>query len=283
MPCSIHPVVGLALLVCFTGGEALASERPNVLFIAVDDLNDWIGCLGGHPQTRTPNLDRLAARGTLFRNAHCQGTMCNPSRVSLLWGRRPSSTGFYDNHFHVSKVPEFLASHRSLPAHFGANGYRTMTAGKIFHAGADLKRHFRVLGPRPGQWQKGLDRAVHEKPKGWHRIWDFGPQDYDEAKFIDHLTATWAVRQLETEQPTPFFLALGFYRPHVPFFSPRRVYETVRDAQLPPVMEADWQDIPAAARGVSMSNPKIPTHEWMKEEGRWEIWQYGPTSPASTG
>ena len=86
-----------------------ASERPNVLLIAVDDLNDWVGCLGGHSQTHTPNIDRLAARGVLFTNAHCQGTMCNPSRISLLWGRRPSSTGFYSNRYPVSKEPTFLS------------------------------------------------------------------------------------------------------------------------------------------------------------------------------
>jgi len=250
--------------------NAAERPKPNVLFISVDDLNDWVGCLDGHPQTRTPNLDRLAARGTLFRNAHCQGTMCNPSRISLLWGRRPSSTGFYDNHHHVSKHPEFLAAHQSLPAHFAANGYKTLTAGKIFHGGAILKNHFQTIGPRPGQWQKGLDEAVHDKPKGWHRTWDFGPQDYDETKFTDHVIATWAVKQLEVEHSKPFFLALGFYRPHVPFFPPRRVHERFEDVRLPEVENDDWKDIPDAARGVSLSNPKIPTHEWMKKEGRWQ-------------
>ena len=109
------------LAVLFSAG-AKAGEKPNVLLIAVDDLNDWVGCLDGHSQTQTPNIDRLAARGMLFTNAHCQGTMCNPSRISLLWGRRPSTTGFYDNHYHVSKEPEFLKSHVSLPAHFAASG-----------------------------------------------------------------------------------------------------------------------------------------------------------------
>ena len=150
------------------GTYAAPSEnKPNVLLIAVDDLNDWVGCLGGHPQTKTPNIDRLAARGMLFTNAHCQGTMCNPSRISLLWGRRPSSTGFYDNHYHVSKEPEFLKSHVSLPNHFATHGYRTLTAGKVFHGGANPKDHSQVVGPRLGQWRKGLDQKIHEKPKGW--------------------------------------------------------------------------------------------------------------------
>src|SRR5262245_33046404 len=86
-------LVGFAMVV--TAVFCQAADRPNVLFIAIDDLNDWVGCLGGHPQTKTPNLDRLAARGTLFRNAHCQAPLCNPSRNSLLTGLRPSTTGIY--------------------------------------------------------------------------------------------------------------------------------------------------------------------------------------------
>ena len=263
-------VVALVAFLAVVFSPPANAEKPNVLMIAVDDLNDWIGCLGGHPQAHTPNIDRLAARGMLFTNAHCQGTMCNPSRISLLWGRRPSSTGFYDNHYHVSREPEFLESHVSLPVHFAASGYKTLTTGKIFHGGAVIRKHFEVVGPRPGQWLKGLDQKVHDKPKQWHRTWDFGPQDYEESKFTDHVTASWASEQLAAEHGKSFFLAVGFYRPHVPFFPPRRVYDTFEKVQLPSVDEDDWNDIPDAARGVTLSNPKIPTHDWMRQEGRWQ-------------
>src|SRR5690349_9392381 len=96
-----HYCIGLALLLLgWAGREARAeapppSHRPNVLFIVIDDLNDWVGCLGGHPQARTPNIDALAARGTLFTNAHCQAPLCNPSRASVMTGLRPSTTGIY--------------------------------------------------------------------------------------------------------------------------------------------------------------------------------------------
>lgn len=261
-------ILSLIALLIFVGECATAADRPNVLLIAVDDLNDWVGCLGGHPQTQTPNMDRLAARGLLFTNAHCQGTMCNPSRISLLWGRRPSSTGFYDNHYHVSKEPEFLKSHVSLPGHFAASGYKTLTAGKVFHGGAP--RQSQVVGPRLGQWLRRLDQPVHTKPKGWHRTWDFGPQDYDESKFTDHVTATWVAEQLGRKHGKPFFLSVGFYRPHVPFFPPRRIYDSVDNVQIPQVDDDDWNDIPDAARKVTLSNPKIPTHDWMREKGRWQ-------------
>ena len=90
----IIPLLLSIFSACSLWVEALGknTDKPNVLLIAVDDLNDWVGCLGGHAQTFTPNIDRLADRGMLFSNAHCQGTMCNPSRISLLWGRRPSPT-----------------------------------------------------------------------------------------------------------------------------------------------------------------------------------------------
>src|SRR5947209_14643872 len=82
-------------LITAAAPEPPSAPKPNVLFIAIDDQNDWVGCLGGHPQAKTPNIDRLARRGTLFTNAHCQAPLCNPSRSSLLTGLRPSSTGIY--------------------------------------------------------------------------------------------------------------------------------------------------------------------------------------------
>lgn len=245
--------------------------KPNVLLIAVDDLNDWIGCMGGHPDAKTPNIDRLARRGVLFTNAHCQGTLCNPSRISIMWGKRPSSTGFYSNHFPAHKSPAFLKTHVSLSRHFAANGYKTLTAGKIYHSSWVPPKEFDVVGPRPGQWLRGKDKPVQKKPAQYHRIWDFGPQHYDEAKFVDHLVASWGVRQLKEKHGKPFFCALGFYRPHVPFFPPMRVYNSVKSARLPKVKEDDWADLSDAARKLTLSNRKIPTHKWMKGQGRWQL------------
>src|SRR3982750_3259475 len=111
---------------------ASADEKPNILFIPVADLNPWGGCLGGHPQVKTPNIDKLAKRGVLFTNAHCQAPLCNPSRTSLLTGMRPSTTGVYalDPWFRTGSANKDLVT---LPQYFAANGYVTMTTGKIFH------------------------------------------------------------------------------------------------------------------------------------------------------
>ena len=100
-------------LLVILGSLAKASSKPNVLFLAIDDLNDWIGCLGGHPQVKTPNLDKLAARGTLFTNAHCQAPVCNPSRTSVLLGLRPSTTGIYSLQPSFKKAVSY--THLTLP------------------------------------------------------------------------------------------------------------------------------------------------------------------------
>src|SRR5947209_199772 len=121
-----HLAIGTAaILLALTTGSARA-DKPNVLFIAVDDLNDWVGCLGGHRQVKTPHIDALAARGTLFSSAHCQAPLCNPSRSSLLTGLRPSSTGVYGLAPGIRDV-EALRQHVTLPQTFTRAGYFTYT------------------------------------------------------------------------------------------------------------------------------------------------------------
>ena len=111
-----------------------AEHRPNILFIAIDDQNDCIGHLGGHPMAKTPNLDRLAARGTTFLNAHCNMPLCNPSRTSLLLGLRPTTSGVYGLAPWFRTLPQWK-DRVALPQHFANNGYRTAATGKIYHGG----------------------------------------------------------------------------------------------------------------------------------------------------
>lgn len=263
-------ILSIVLLGVVLGLWPLASNadtRPNVLLIAVDDLNDWVGFMGGHPQSVTPNLDRLAKQSTVFTNAHCQGTMCNPSRISFLWGMRPSTTGFYNNRYGVGKEKQFLQDHTSLPAYFRKHGYHTLTAGKIFHSDEPGK-YSQVKGPRPGFVARGKDKFIHSDPSRWHRIWDFGPQDYAEEDFVDSVVASWGEKQFKQEMKKPFFMSVGFYRPHVPFFPPKRVYDAFGEVQVPPAKADDWDDIPEAAKDLTLSNPKIPTYEWMQQKNR---------------
>src|SRR5690606_30539306 len=112
---------------------APAAERPNVLFITIDDLNDWVGCLGGHPQASTPNIDRLSKRGMLFANAHCAAPLCNPSRTAVMTGMLPSSTGVHGNEQDWHKSP-FLEGHSTQRRWVHAHGYHTAACGKPLHA-----------------------------------------------------------------------------------------------------------------------------------------------------
>ena len=107
-------------------------DRPNVLFIAVDDLNDWVGCLGGHPQAKTPNIDRLAEKGVLFDQAHCAAPLCSPSRTSIMTGLRPSTTGIYGNLNWFRDMPQYK-DWVTIPQYFRQQGYVTWGGGKLYH------------------------------------------------------------------------------------------------------------------------------------------------------
>ena len=140
----LHNLVLFSLFLAVVMNTGAEAKKKNVLFLAIDDLNDWIGCLGGHPQVKTPNLDKLAARGTLFTNAHCQAPVCNPSRTSVLLGLRPSTTGIYSLQPSFKKVPKY-ANHVTIPKVFSLNGYNTSTLGKIYH-GVPPKGEFDKVG-----------------------------------------------------------------------------------------------------------------------------------------
>ena len=272
-----HYYILLIILMAFScsGPKDKQDQTPNVLLIAVDDLNDWVGCLGGHPDTRTPNIDRLAGRGVLFSNAHCQAPICNPSRTSIMFGMRPSTTGFYDNKVHGARSEVFTSKHVSMPRAFAANGYKTLTTGKIYHQSALPPNDFEVIGPRPGA-RNELDKVIQTtRPEEMHPLWDFGPQDYDEEKFNDYVDATWAISKLQENHDRPFFMALGFYRPHVPFFSPERVYNSpdlVDGFALPVVKDDDWSDLSDAAHDLTMTRTHLPRHSWMQENdnSKWK-------------
>ncbi|MDA8824151.1 sulfatase-like hydrolase/transferase, partial [Opitutales bacterium] len=223
------------------GASVNAKAKPNVLFLAIDDLNDWIGCLGGHPQVKTPNLDKLAARGTLFTNAHCQAPVCNPSRTSVLLGLRPSTTGIYSLQPSFKKVPKY-ANHVTIPKVFSLNGYNTSTLGKIYH-GVPPKGEFDKVGtkvPLPNRF------PAEKLVKTPHKLVDWGiwpPKDSDQ---LDYKTADWAVNELSQKPNDPFFMAVGFFRPHVPLYASQEWFDLYPEESLilPPIRRDDRQDTP---------------------------------------
>jgi arylsulfatase A-like enzyme len=242
--------------------------RPNVLLIAIDDLNDWVGCLNGHPQASTPNIDRLADRGVLFTNAHCQAPICNPSRTSVMLGLRPSTTGIYLNSPWFRTTPD-NRDRITLPQYFRQHGYATLTTGKIYHGSRKDDLSFETVGPLPGQ-RIALDQQIQTEIASKSRLWDFGPQTYPEEKFGDFVTATWAIDKLGQEQTRPFFLAVGFYRPHVPFYAPTRFFDArpLDEVALPKVRADDRADLPDYAQQLT-ANATPPPHSWFRSQNKW--------------
>jgi len=251
------------------GGEA---GKPNVLFIAIDDLNDWVGCLGGHPQARTPNMDRLAARGTLFTNAHCQSPLCNPSRSSLLTGLRPSTTGIYGLRPGIRDVAS-LKTHVTLPQYFGSQGYFTFTCGKVYHDGSiapkDRPREFQVWGPAPGMPLPPKKFVDTPSPM---RAVDWGVFPEDDRDQADWKIADAGIGQLRALPPgQPFFVAVGFRLPHVPCFASRKwfeLYPPEEQIMLPPVLERDRDDVPEFAWYLHWKLPE-PRLSWLVRAHQW--------------
>ncbi len=262
-----------AILVSAAGvphAHATEEKQPNVLLIAVDDLNDWTGCLGGHPQAKTPNLDRLAAQGTLFTNAHCQSPVCNPSRASLLTGRYPHSSGVYFLGPDLKRAP-VLRNLETLPERFAKEGYRTLAAGKIFHGGD--KRFFQQYGGSMGGFGPRPKKKISQ-PHG-HPLWDWGAFPERDQDMPDYKIARWAVEKLKAQpedSPNPFFLGVGFYRPHVPMYAPKKWFDLFpRDQVKRPVVRADDRD-DIGAYAIALTNEKhvAPKHAWVESAGQWE-------------
>ncbi len=258
------------MLVALVSHSLLGAERPNILLISIDDLNDWTGGLGGHPQARTPNIDRLADQGTLFANAHCQSPVCNPSRASLLTGRYPHSSGVYFLAPDLKQAPR-LQNLDTLPQRFAKHGYRTLAAGKIFHTGD--QRFFQEyggsmggVGPRPNQ--------KISQPHG-HPLWDWGAYPERDEDMPDYKIAQWAVEKLGAEpedQTNPFFLAVGFFRPHVPMYAPQKWFDLFprEQVQLPLVKDDDRDDLSPYAIALTNEKHVSPEHEWVESAGQWE-------------
>lgn len=250
-----------------------AGQKPNILFIAIDDQNDWVGCLGGHPLAKTPHLDQLAGRGTVFLNAHCQAPLCNPSRTSLLTGLRPTTTGVYGLAPWFRTLPEW-SERVSLPQHFARHGYRTLSTGKIYHGGIpprERAREFDVWGPNPGLGAKPTQKLIPPTPMGNHPLMDWGVFPHRDEEKGDHQIATWAIEQLRTmPRDQPFFLGVGFFLPHVPCYATQQWFDLYPDDDriLPEILPQDRDDTPRFSWYLHWQLPE-PRLKWVRENGQW--------------
>ena len=264
--------IGL-LAAIWTGTFAAGDEPspPNVLFLAADDLNDWVGCLGGHPQAKTPNLDRLAANGTLFANAHCQAPLCNPSRSSVLTGLRPSTTGIYGLEPGIRSI-EALRDRVTMPQAFKKSGYSTYTCGKIYHDGAikpaDRPAEFDAWGPAPSI-RTPPHKFVHTPSELPGVDWGVFPGlDEDQADWKIADAAIGAIRDAPRDRP--FFVACGFRLPHLPCFATQPWFDLhpLDGLILPPVRDDDRDDTPRFSWYLHWKLPE-PRLKWLREEGQW--------------
>lgn len=265
---TIATIVALTLLM--VAPVHAAPAKPNVLFIAIDDLNDWIGCMGGHPLVKTPNIDSLADRGTLFTNAHTQAPICNPSRTSVMIGLRPSTTGIHGLDPWFRTVPE-LANLVTLPQHFANNGYKTYSTGKIYHALRAQRR-----GTKNPEFQRWGEKGGYSIPPRRTKItpgisnklldWGVWPEDNDDTRKGDYKIASSAIEMLNsTPQDQPFFLAVGFYLPHVPIYATQQWFDLYPDdaTVLPKILENDRADTPRSSWWGHWTVP-APRLKWLE-------------------
>ncbi|HEV7281394.1 MAG TPA: sulfatase [Pirellulaceae bacterium] len=248
-----------------------SAKRPNILMISIDDLNDWVGHLGGHPQAKTPHIDSIASRGTFFANAHCQSPLCNPSRTSLFTGLRPSTTGVY------ALNPWFRQEERfqdlvTLPQAFERQGYVTLACGKNYHD-AYPPAPDRRDGVEFTKWGfHGGYMAFPPKPfvntPGKNKLVDWGPFPESDEGLHEYQVADWAIEQLENPPEAPFFLCVGFRRPHVPCYAPQKYFDLFPEESLivPEAPADDRDDTPRFSWYLHWNLPE-PRLKWLEEAG----------------
>ncbi len=248
--------------------------KPNVLFIAIDDLNDWVGVLDGHPQVQTPNIDRLATLGVNFTNAHCQAPICMPSRASLLTGTYPHRNGIYMIEQNLRDGP-LLKDAVTLPQYFKEHGYRTLRAGKIYHRTTEGDAdEWDESGKRFGWgWMSRLvgPKGVSGLPEP--SIFDFGPIPVKTEEMSDSRVTDWAVERLEKPvADKPFFLAVGLVTPHLPHFTPQEFYDRypLDQVKLPETQAGDLDDLPPMGLKFTRYFDTTPmSHHNITRHGLW--------------
>lgn len=272
------------LLLTTTGSLPLDAgaeqARPNVLFIAVDDLNTSPEGFEGETTVHTPNITRLAEMGVRFTNAHCAAPACNPSRVSVMTGLAPATTGVYLNSqdWRANRV---LKDRTTLPRHFKNNGYKTLAGGKLYHAASLSNGMYEgYLDPRPwDEYFPSKNRQMPEEidppkvpangnPKFYNGHMDWAALNIDTEDMADAKVVSWAEKHLSKKHNKPLFLAVGIYRPHIPWWTPREYFDRnpIENIVLPEVPQNDLDDVPEAGRAMR----KQGWQKWMVDNGKWK-------------
>jgi arylsulfatase A-like enzyme len=264
-------LIGIAILAVWlvpcTSAQAADDKRPNVLFVAIDDLRDWLGYLGRNPQTKTPNLDRLAGMGVAFSRSYCAAPVCNPSRAALMSGLRPFTSGVYNNGNDWRRV---VSEDLPLTTAFRKAGYYVAGAGKIYHGAyarpSEWDDYLSEQARTQGGKAKKKSKAATDGGVGGIR---FEPLDCDDDELPDYHITNYGIQQLQKKHDKPFFLAVGLHKPHMPFSVPQKYFDMfpLASIELPPYEEDDLKDVPPA--GVKMARPD-GDHANILKSGRWK-------------
>ncbi len=262
-----------------------ALDKPDVLFIAIDDMNDWVGVLGGHPQAKTPNIDALAARGMLFTNAHTVGSACLPARTAILTGVSPFNSGIYEQLGDWRENP-LLEGLPTLPRYFRDMGYLTLGAGKLFHAhtynydGFHGQQDYSAWDAYYPSMERQLPDEVRPpaRPLGGDGDsggvveggFDFYPTVTEFDAMGDGQVVNWAIHQLKAARTRPRFISVGIFRPHLPWYVPQQYFDMypLDEVQIPRDPAGVMDDIPASALSrpeVGMNTPE--TNAWLEQQG----------------
>jgi arylsulfatase A-like enzyme len=247
-------------------GIVMAAEKPNVVFISVDDLNDFPSYANRYEGAITPNLDKLANRGMVFNNAYSQYTVCGPSRASMMSGFYPHNlSGKLNEDDVVQELTRTLGS-ELMHTWFRNNGYETLAVGKILH-------HHLPDGTLDESGGRGLFSAgLGKLKKNWHQegtMTDWAKAPESDEQMPDHEAANWAVDQLRKKHDKPFFLMVGFLRPHNPWYVPEKWWDLYdrEKITLPPYKKDDLDDIPKA--GLKNIKDQMPRTEWAIDTDQW--------------
>ncbi|MFB3826073.1 MAG: sulfatase [Bryobacteraceae bacterium] len=269
----------------FLGAMAAApsrpARRPNVMLIAVDDMNDWVNCLNGYAGVRTPNIDRLARGGVLFSDAHCAAPLCNPSRTALFTGLSPATSGIYNNdQWWRPALPDVV----TMPQYFKRNGYHVAGAGKVFHHVAGFNppdqwdefqlQEFDDPWYRRAEWYPWVKKIPAPAGHPFNGLRDF-PGEFDwgvlpkaEREYGDFRAIEFAERFLARSYQKPFFLAVGLWHPHIPLFAPKNYFDLYPQVKLPDASASDLDDVPAVGRQFAAARRE--EFERIVREGKWE-------------
>ncbi len=250
-------------------------ENPNVLFISIDDLNDWTGYLGGHPQALTPALDGFASEAVSFNNSYCSNPACNPSRTAVMTGYAPHTSGVYSNY---QDWREVIPERVTIGQYFRENGYYSAGAGKMFHYHMIDSACWDEYWPSqlqnmPGDYfpDRGESGTVNMPVfENMYMMFDWASMNIPDSLMGDYKSVKWVSDKLHENHEKPFFLACGIYRPHLPWYVPAKYFEPfpLDSIQLPKVLSSDLDDLGERARDIASRAGDY--HKHVTEAGLWK-------------